>query len=1423
MTKRILAMVLAMAMVLCSMGTVVFAADEVTTIKTTDYTTFKEAMDFAYKTSGAVEVIISGAVEFTDGMELKGAFESITFIGADNDATITINQSDGGDYLEAHGEILAFENLKLAKANPGHKNNSGHMGNFFSLQGGTATYENCTFLNGACTSGGTATYNNCTFQNETYYGLWVYDNAIVTVDGGKVDSIRGIKVYAEDETNVTSTLTVKDATFTEKITEKGAVCIAYAKGVTLTGNTWNNVASDLELDSGSDANCEGVAFVAEDKDGNDITSTLTAIDRSNGNASCGVFVTDANGNKVIYTTATEAAKDAKEGDTVTLLYATEEDVTFGAGVVVDTNNYSAPNVGTVVASIERDGETNYYASLKDAIAAAAADTTATAANPAVVQLMPGTYELGTVKFPATVKNVTIKGAEAVSTFAANSTTTGTVLKDTILMASDGNNVHYDGITIDGITFDNSRIIFSGQRNGEVVYKNWTITNNVFKNIVNAPNNNAAVHLGNFNSANGEVMENFTFKNNTIDGVSGSLNSGLLISAADGTINVEGNTIKNVAFNTLQIINADNESTLNIKNNEFSNAAGSSMINIQKFAGTINLEKNTMQLSKSGQRFVGNNSTVMPLKSTGNKWLDENGKTVAEADMYTQLGAYLYNGYYYPSLEDVKAAAGSSDGKVQIIFDYAGGQDAKKNTIAVMYVNLRDSVTAPTGIKKDGFIFAGWDKKVQETAYAPETYTAQWVSLDDYKFKTVLTPVGGENVNGNTNEIKINPESSFIVEVSIEDAKTDMAWNVTEVTLSYNSKLFKWNDIDGTVTEKAGRNGINELTFKVYGADKVEGKVAKQLSFTTLPNSNTTSTFEGVFNVTKATVDTGWAANTINATLIDDENKGTAKVYIFYTFDVTVGDGVEAPSTADTITDYEGKIKDYDDDYNYDIIIDMEGNDDLDVDYDDATGEFVIPNEEIVGDFTIDAVVTGIKGISADDVEVHEYVEGKYALVLVNAPKKVNNKNRYYTYNGASMYVASHYDKYSGLKRTYAYLIKDGGFKAEQDPADAKKTTLNTDANKALALSKIKLGTANATIAGIDVIGDVNGTGKLDVNDIQAAWNAYNASSNDAPKVNENIDFYFRADVNRDKKVDMTDCNIVVEMYDGNETITKPVLATCDTPGNTLGITVGETVLVESVTIPADGHDYEWQGFTGKELNIKSTEVCTICGNTKVTPVTDVIENASIAYGNIKGTVNVESAEDLIYINRLSKAGTGNSGLLVGMEDELTINIKNDIDLAGYKWFPMYAARFVINGNHKTIKNLDAEQGYSGKSGFLSFGGGSTIKDLTLENVTAKGTQAGAFAGLIEGATIENCKIKGDINITWEQNTFKPNYNETWNGVAAVVGVVIAGKVNVADVGANLNIVTDGMTSDGDAAPDDLVKYVYNQTGNDYSNITITKN
>lgn len=354
-----------MAMLLCA-----FSANAqesvVAKIGDVEYTTFASAMDAADAATGDVTVEVYGAVEFVDGMELDGSYTAITFTGMSEEAKITINQTAGGDYLTAHGKTVAFNDLILAKANPAWSGNSGHMGNYFSIQGGTVTYTDCTFPNGACTSTATAVYKNCTFQNASEYGLWVYDDALVTVNGGTIDSTKGIKVYSEGEDSVTSTLTVQNATFTENVTAKPAVAIGYAESITLIGNTYNNTTGHVELDSGSDADCDGIAFVAEDSEGNDISSELTVVDRSNSSAACGVLVDGK-----IYTTVTTAAAEATSGSTVTLLYSTTETVELPEGVTLDTNGFTADNVTVATSGVAKIGSTT-YATFAEALTAASA-------------------------------------------------------------------------------------------------------------------------------------------------------------------------------------------------------------------------------------------------------------------------------------------------------------------------------------------------------------------------------------------------------------------------------------------------------------------------------------------------------------------------------------------------------------------------------------------------------------------------------------------------------------------------------------------------------------------------------------------------------------------------------------------------------------------------------------------------------------------------------------------------------------------------------------------------------------------------------------------------------------------------------------------------------------------------------------------
>ena len=181
------------------------------------------------------------------------------------------------------------------------------------------------------------------------------------------------------------------------------------------------------------------------------------------------------------------------------------------GVVVD------PDYG-MVAKI---GETRY-----ETLSKAFADVQ----EGQTIELLPVTIEQGTVKLPATLKNVTVKGVE------------GAVLKDMTIMAADGNSINYEGITFDGVVFENSCISVTGWRINGAVVKNFTVTNCVFKNLDNTTNV-APVH---FNMAATEPVNGFTFTNNVIDGATGGSKSGVYAQVTGKTV-FTNNVINNVSF------------------------------------------------------------------------------------------------------------------------------------------------------------------------------------------------------------------------------------------------------------------------------------------------------------------------------------------------------------------------------------------------------------------------------------------------------------------------------------------------------------------------------------------------------------------------------------------------------------------------------------------------------------------------------------------------------------------------------------------------------------------------------------------------------------------------------------------------------------------------------------------------------------
>lgn len=178
---------------------------------------------------------------------------------------------------------------------------------------------------------------------------------------------------------------------------------------------------------------------------------------------------------------------------------------------------------------------------------------------------------------------------------------------------------------------------------------------------------------------------------------------------------------------------------------------------------------------------------------------------------------------------------------------------------------------------------------------------------------------------------------------------------------------------------------------------------------------------------------------------------------------------------------------------------------------------------------------------------------------------------------------------------------------------------------------------------------------------------------------------------------------------------------------------------------------------------------------------------------------------------ISKAGLMNLDTVLADADlgegkAATVNLAADIDLTGETWTPISRMWFTFNGNGHTISNLTTES--TRKAGLFGYAGAVTVNDLTLENVTVTGSQAGAFAGAGEGFTANNCFLKGTNTVN-----FTPT-EETWNGIGAITGVLLNGNVNVTidgDATVTLNR-GDMTTAEGCVYVDDLTGHITTNKG-----------
>lgn len=198
--------------------------------------------------------------------------------------------------------------------------------------------------------------------------------------------------------------------------------------------------------------------------------------------------------------------------------------------------------------------------------------------------------------------------------------------------------------------------------------------------------------------------------------------------------------------------------------------------------------------------------------------------------------------------------------------------------------------------------------------------------------------------------------------------------------------------------------------------------------------------------------------------------------------------------------------------------------------------------------------------------------------------------------------------------------------------------------------------------------------------------------------------------------------------------------------------------------------------------------------------TDMVLNQPEGYQeDDEGNVYISSAEGLTWLSVLVNGLHGNDTLFF---NEKTISLMADIDLSGYRWFPIagletYYTSFggIFEGNNHTISNINVEDfRYGGlfgavgriacirnvhlKGGMISnaeYAGGligiswaREIVNCSSDVCVKQSTFAGALCGRIEGlnyehtVTMSNCSASGKI------------YGGTWNGglIGSVSGSAI---------------------------------------------------
>ncbi len=152
-----------------------------------------------------------------------------------------------------------------------------------------------------------------------------------------------------------------------------------------------------------------------------------------------------------------------------------------------------------------------------------------------------------------------------------------------------------------------------------------------------------------------------------------------------------------------------------------------------------------------------------------------------------------------------------------------------------------------------------------------------------------------------------------------------------------------------------------------------------------------------------------------------------------------------------------------------------------------------------------------------------------------------------------------------------------------------------------------------------------------------------------------------------------------------------------------------------------------------------------------------------------GVYYINSEEGMMLIPQLLKNVPHNESV-----GAINFALTADMDMTDYTWAPIEAHWVNIDGQGHKVSNLNCTTNEVAKSGFIGYLGAGTIKNITLENVTVKGEQAGVVVGQVEAGSFENVIIAGKNTVAYYDD---PAYTEVYGGVGAVIGVDVSGNTD----------------------------------------------